>query len=245
MHYFKKLTILFFVLLFPNICNAENWQNTAENGEKILLDIDSINYNNNSVYYNIIYFDKKLKEDVIVTIQSKKNKAGIVNSCKYIDFINNKCTINTFTTKITSNFKPILKTSVIYNPNIIAFEKISKKLGNKFNFDFSDNSEGEKAVLNTGNDINFKPYMKELQRRIKSNWEPPQIYGNHNVVVIFKIDKSGRLLNWEIKKTSGYPAVDKAAIVAIQLSAPFRPLPNEYEEDSVEIEFTFDNNVIQ
>lgn len=89
----------------------------------------------------------------------------------------------------------------------------------------------------------FGPYMRELQQRIKRNWEPPKGEESRRVVLLFSIAKDGRLLNVRVSKSSGLGAADNAAIAAVKLTAPFKPLPPEYRENSVDIQFTFDYNV--
>lgn len=89
----------------------------------------------------------------------------------------------------------------------------------------------------------FGPYMRELQRRIKMNWDPPKGNQSKRVVLMFKIAKDGRLLSCNVFKSSGLPNADKAAINAVQASAPFRPLPAEFKGPSIDIQFTFDYNV--
>ncbi len=90
----------------------------------------------------------------------------------------------------------------------------------------------------------FGPYMKELQRRIKMNWDPPKGNESKRVILLFKISKDGRLLSVNVQKSSGLAEADKAAINAVKLTAPFKPLPPEYRSDSVDIQFTFDYNVL-
>ena len=89
----------------------------------------------------------------------------------------------------------------------------------------------------------FGPYMRELQRRIKMNWEPPKGNESKRVVLLFKIARDGRLISHSVYKSSGLPAADRAAMHAVELTAPFKPLPPEYKGDSVDIQFTFDYNV--
>ena len=55
-----------------------------------------------------------------------------------------------------------------------------------------------------------------------------------------RIAKDGRLLSSKIKQSSGSPTADKAALNTINLTAPFRPLPSNYNGQSVDIDFTFD-----
>ncbi len=89
----------------------------------------------------------------------------------------------------------------------------------------------------------FGPYMRELQRRIKMNWNPPKGNESKRVVLMFKIAKDGRLLSCSVFKSSGLPSADKAALDAVKLTAPFKPLPAEYKNSSIDIQFTFDYNV--
>lgn len=89
----------------------------------------------------------------------------------------------------------------------------------------------------------FGPYMRELQRRIKMNWEPPKGNESKRVVLLFAISRDGRLLSVKVNRSSGVAAADRAAISAVQLTAPFKPLPPEYKGNSVDIQFTFDYNV--
>ena len=89
----------------------------------------------------------------------------------------------------------------------------------------------------------FGPYMRELQRRIKMNWDPPKGNESKRVVLLFSISRDGRLLSVKVHKSSGLAVADKAAISAVQLTAPFKPLPPEFKGSSVDIQFTFDYNV--
>ena len=57
----------------------------------------------------------------------------------------------------------------------------------------------------------FGPYMRELQRRIKLNWDPPKGNESKRVVLLFKIARDGRLLSCKVQKSSGMPSADQAA----------------------------------
>ena len=89
----------------------------------------------------------------------------------------------------------------------------------------------------------FGPYMRDLQRRIKMNWNPPKGNESKRVVLMFKIAKDGRLLSCSVFKSSGLQSADQAALDAVKLTAPFKPLPVEYKNSSIDIQFTFDYNV--
>lgn len=89
----------------------------------------------------------------------------------------------------------------------------------------------------------FGPYMRELQRRIKLNWDPPKGNESKTVVLLFKIARDGRLLSCRVHRGSGLPSADQAALKAVELTAPFRPLPADFKGQSIDIQFTFDYRV--
>ncbi len=89
----------------------------------------------------------------------------------------------------------------------------------------------------------FGPYMRDLQRRIKMNWDPPKGNESKRVVLLFKIAKDGRLLSCRVFKSSGLQSADNAALNAVKLTAPFRPLPADFRGSDIDIQFTFDYNV--
>jgi TonB family protein len=91
-------------------------------------------------------------------------------------------------------------------------------------------------------DVDFGPYMADLQRRIKRAWFPPKGNESKRVVVIFKVHKGGELSNLRIEHSSGMAIADQAALKAVENAAPFRPLPAGASDD-VDIQFTFDYNV--
>jgi len=97
---------------------------------------------------------------------------------------------------------------------------------------------------NTGD---MKAYMREIQRRVKTNWDLPDNvlaergYNNVKVAVKFTVSKDGRLVGKpEIVQSSGLDIADKKCLEAVEISAPFRPLPTFIKKDSVDIEFTFE-----
>jgi len=91
--------------------------------------------------------------------------------------------------------------------------------------------------------VDLAPYMRELQRQIKMNWNPPKFDFSARVILVFTIEKDGRLSKSSVYKSSGFTAADEAALNALHQTAPFRPLPSEYKGNSVDIQFTFDYNV--
>lgn len=91
--------------------------------------------------------------------------------------------------------------------------------------------------------VDFAPFMKKLQREIKLNWKPPKKNKSNRVVLLFTVSKNGKVSNIKVLKSSGYEDVDKSAIKAVKDTAPFDPLPAEFEDNQVDIQFTFDYNI--
>lgn len=90
-------------------------------------------------------------------------------------------------------------------------------------------------------DVDFGPYMADLQKRIKHNWFPPKCNETRRVKTTFSIDKNGVILNAKVSEHSNELS-DKAALDALRYASPARPLPAG-SPDKVDIEFTFDYNV--
>ena len=86
--------------------------------------------------------------------------------------------------------------------------------------------------------------MQELEQTLKGNWHPPKNNNSKRTVINFIVAKDGNFNNLRIIKSSGIEQVDEAALNAVQKSAPFKPLPKEYNGEYVPIEFVFDYNVI-
>lgn len=92
-------------------------------------------------------------------------------------------------------------------------------------------------------------YMANVQRNIKANWDLPQNimkqegYDEIKVVIAFHIAKDGSLLDKPIiKESSGLKIADIRCIEAVELTAPFSPLPSFIKDESVGVEFIFETN---
>lgn len=106
----------------------------------------------------------------------------------------------------------------------------------------SDQAPGGNPGNMKGKAIDFGPYMKDLQTRIKRNWMPPKKDRSKRVLVVFKVHKNGEVSNLRLSSSSGTQDADKAALKAVEDAAPMKPLP-EGAPENVDIEFTFDYNI--
>ena len=106
----------------------------------------------------------------------------------------------------------------------------------------ANNNPGGKPSVAAQADVDFGPYMADLQRRIKRAWFPPRGQESRRVKVIFQVHSQGELSNLRLEKSSQVAIADQAALAAVSNAAPFRPLPAGAPA-VVDIEFTFDYNV--
>ncbi|MEI7474074.1 MAG: TonB family protein, partial [bacterium] len=93
-------------------------------------------------------------------------------------------------------------------------------------------------------DIDDFDYMKRVKYKIKLNWKPISGDTDKNTIVFFNIDRKGQISNLKIKKSSGNKEYDLCAIKAVNASAPFDPLPEIDKDNAVDIEFTFNYNIV-
>lgn len=104
-----------------------------------------------------------------------------------------------------------------------------------------DAPESPKPAVVAQIDVDFGPYMADLQKRIKKAWSP--IRGNHSrhSKVSFKVHSDGSSSDLKMVKSTGDTDADMADLQAVSDASPFRPLPSGAPE-VVDIEFTFDYN---
>lgn len=89
-------------------------------------------------------------------------------------------------------------------------------------------------------------YLQIMVDRISSNWfqslVDPGIRGNFYVTVYFRIHKDGQISDLKVEETSRIKSLDLSARRAIQTSAPFPPLPKDYEEEYLGIHLIFEHS---
>jgi TonB family protein len=96
--------------------------------------------------------------------------------------------------------------------------------------------------------IDFGPYLNQLLTRLRLNWysvmpEMARLGQQGRVDIVFTVTRSGLVKDLQVVANSGYDALDKGALSAIQLSNPFAQLPAEYETDlKLRIAFLYNLN---
>ena len=109
----------------------------------------------------------------------------------------------------------------------------------RFRIDFEN--KGRK-IPDNANQIDFKPYMNNLQKDIRANWHPEGNKISRITVLMFRVYKDGTVKNLRIYKSSGDPIVDELAMQAVR-DTKIRPLPNKFNGKSVDVMFDFNINI--
>jgi TonB family protein len=105
-------------------------------------------------------------------------------------------------------------------------------------------STEEPTILSDQRGYDFGPYMNQVVNRVRANWytmipEIARLGKRGKVVLVFTITKSGTIANLRQVLNSGTQALDNAAVGSIQLSNPFAQLPNNFDGDHLDLQFTF------
>jgi TonB family protein len=109
-------------------------------------------------------------------------------------------------------------------------------------------STEEPTILSDTRGYDFGPYMNQVVNRVRQNWytlipEIARLGKRGKVVLIFTITKNGIIANLRQVANSGTQALDNAAVGSIQLSNPFAQLPNNFDGDHLDLQFTFLYNI--
>lgn len=89
-------------------------------------------------------------------------------------------------------------------------------------------------------DFDFGPYVMDVVRRIKHNFNPPSRDNSLKAVVTFRISRTGEVSELLILSTSGSKIFDEAALQAVRTSSPFVAFPKQADKQSIQMEFSFD-----
>lgn len=113
-----------------------------------------------------------------------------------------------------------------------------------------DFGDGGSASMTIGNITlnttawDFAPYLLDLKRRIRQKWIPPMAFAQLGAIhgytwVNFRIYPDGRMTALSVVETEGHDSLHRSSENAIRGAAPFRPLPDHFPEDYLEITFGF------
>ncbi len=97
---------------------------------------------------------------------------------------------------------------------------------------------GDLEILSDTLGVDFGPYMRRLRQTVQEHWDPlipqsamPPEMKKGTVIIEFAILKDGRVSGLRVVKSSGDPALDRAAYGAITYAIPLPNLPQQFAGD--------------
>ena len=92
----------------------------------------------------------------------------------------------------------------------------------------------------------FAWYVQLIMNRVSANWftslVDPGVAGTYQTVLYFRIHRDGSISDLKVETSSGIASLDVSAQRAVQSSAPFPPLPSEYEDEFLGIHLIFEHS---
>lgn len=89
-------------------------------------------------------------------------------------------------------------------------------------------------------------YLQIIIDRVSSNWFTAinnlDYRGDYQSVIYFKILRNGQIADLKIEQPSELPALDLTARRAVELAAPFPPLPRDFESEYLVIHLIFERS---
>lgn len=130
-------------------------------------------------------------------------------------------------------YKEITHIEVKYLELQIPTDDVKQKTYFAANTNFNSKKEKRKV----------EPYVKELQKSIKSNWEPPFEIINKKIVLLLGITRDGQINELTLLSPLDDGLAAGRALEAITKAAPFKHLPKEFKGKSLKVQLTFDYNI--
>lgn len=111
-----------------------------------------------------------------------------------------------------------------------------------FALDFDDPNIMLSILQNGSPEV--QEYNLKVAKKIIAKFEMPKTNKHLATIVIFKIDTSGNLVEYNIQQSSGDNDYDNRVVTAIKNAAPY-PVPTFIENDGAEVMVNMDLSIIQ
>ena len=90
----------------------------------------------------------------------------------------------------------------------------------------------------------YVSYARVIKERIMRHWVYPSEAREHliegNLMAVFSLDPDGRMMHVQVTRASGSEILDREAVRAISMAAPFPPLPEHIRVKRLNIKAAFD-----
>ncbi|RKZ32245.1 hypothetical protein DRQ33_06215, partial [bacterium] len=133
--------------------------------------------------------------------------------------------------KVIEKPKPKLKSKPVEKPKSTKQNRSSKDL-----------VQGKASVQVEGKDFANDFYLNLIINKVANNWLNPLRGGRTiSAVIYFKIQRSGKVTDAVVEKSSGNQLFDQSALRAVLASSPLPSLPESYTGDFLGVHFQFEH----
>ena len=110
---------------------------------------------------------------------------------------------------------------------------------------------GNAMQIESRSDVDWGPWAQRVQREVKGNWYAvmpvaARVGMKGIVVVRFRVQRDGTITDFEVMESAGVPPLDRAvndALLVMSSPLPPLPLPEDSDEESIRITYTFVYNL--
>lgn len=90
----------------------------------------------------------------------------------------------------------------------------------------------------------YASYILHMKKRLKSNIFPPAIFTymggiSGETTLMFRVQLDGSMTDLSVLGYNGHRTLMETSVTAVEKSSPFRPLPDNFPEDYLELRWTF------
>ena len=96
--------------------------------------------------------------------------------------------------------------------------------------------ENSQKTIEQNEVVNYEIYFDIIRDKIRKYWSPSS---NLTVIVVFKVEPSGKVVDIVVEKSSGNSSFDESAIMAVRNSNPLPPFPERLKEEDLRVHLTF------
>jgi hypothetical protein len=90
----------------------------------------------------------------------------------------------------------------------------------------------------------YASYILHMKRKLKSNIFPPAIFTymggiSGETTLLFRVWPDGKMTDLSVIEYNGHKTLMETSVTAVEKSSPFRPLPDNFPEEFLELRWTF------
>ena len=248
----KKLLVLAMCLFTSLSANAATWvaMDSGNENIQIFIDHDSIKYIEEDVCTYAVLYKKGNEEPRVVYMKSdySTDKTGVI---RVEDFIEEKYNPGYYSKHAKAFMKNILDNATFISAHEYAYQAHHTVTAKAPEATQEPEKENMKPVANyeekdTSQELAvnlFDAYVAQIKSDIFENWKTSKDTVNQTVDLIISINSDGSYNGYKIYDTTSNEAARRAAVAAVNLTAPFAHFPNHenYINQTITIPISFEH----